>query len=211
MPTPAGRKDDRQPDQSGPAPTYLRITLGEGPTPTTISPLIFRHPPTACTGPAQRKDRSSSLRCGRSVLTPALTQCCLPGGRKPAKPLVNNPVDKAPSLQGWQCLVLTGECSSFLREAGSLVLQIVSPGGHLCGTALQFGKFNEPALVEVDQAAPFGPSHYPARCRTLRSGCQKVEKHCRHERSTKPIRGCSAKQRCPFLRPAACRSPTATG
>ena len=34
MPTPAGRRDDRQPDQSGPAPTYLRITLGEGPTPT---------------------------------------------------------------------------------------------------------------------------------------------------------------------------------
>ena len=48
----------------------------------------------------QRQDRSSSLRCGRSVLIPALTQCCLPGGRKPAKPLVNNPVDKAPSLQG---------------------------------------------------------------------------------------------------------------
>jgi hypothetical protein len=31
----------------------------------------------------ERQDRSSSLRCGRSVLTPALTQCCLPGGRKP--------------------------------------------------------------------------------------------------------------------------------
>ena len=41
-------------------------------------------------GPAQRQDRSSSLRCGRSVLTTALTQCCLPGGRKPAKPLVHN-------------------------------------------------------------------------------------------------------------------------
>src|SRR6476620_3059712 len=54
-------------------------------------------------GPAQRQDRSSSLCCGRSVVTPALTQCCLPGGRKPAKPLVNNPVDKAPSLQGSQC------------------------------------------------------------------------------------------------------------
>ena len=81
--------------QSGPAPTYLRITLGEGPTPNTISPLIFRHPPTACTGPAQRQDRSSSLRCGRSVLTPALTQCCLPGGRKPAKPQAGNPVDTA--------------------------------------------------------------------------------------------------------------------
>jgi len=54
-------------------------------------------------GPAQRQDRSSSLRCGRSVLTTALTQCCLPGGRKPAKPLVHNPVDTTPSLQGWQC------------------------------------------------------------------------------------------------------------
>jgi Transposase, Mutator family len=46
--------------------------------------------PTACTGPAWGQDRSSSPRCGRSVLTPALTQCCLPGGRKPAKPLLNN-------------------------------------------------------------------------------------------------------------------------
>jgi len=66
----------------------------------TISPLIFRHPPTSMHRAGQRQDRSSSLRCGRSVLTPALTQCCLPGGRKPAKPLVNNPVDTAPSLQG---------------------------------------------------------------------------------------------------------------
>ena len=40
----------------------------------------------------QRQDRSSSLRCGRSVSHPGPSQCCLPGGRKPAKPLVNNPV-----------------------------------------------------------------------------------------------------------------------
>ena len=49
----------------------------------TIAPLIFRHPPTACTGPAPRQDRSSSLRCGRSVLTPVLTRCRPHGGRKP--------------------------------------------------------------------------------------------------------------------------------
>ena len=76
--------------QSGPAPTYLPITLGEGPHTNTISPLIVRHPPTACIGPARRQDRSSSLRCGRCVLTPALTQCCLHGARKPAKPLLDN-------------------------------------------------------------------------------------------------------------------------
>ena len=68
------------------------ITAWRRPT-TTISPLTFRHPPTACAGPAQRQDRSSSLRCGRFVLIPALTRCCPPGGRKPAKPLVNNPID----------------------------------------------------------------------------------------------------------------------
>ena len=56
----------------------------------TVAPLIFRDPPTACAGLAQRQDRSSSLRCGRSVLTPVLTRRCLPGGRKPAKPLVDN-------------------------------------------------------------------------------------------------------------------------
>jgi hypothetical protein len=69
------------------------ITAWRRPT-TTISPLTFRHPPTACTGPAQRQDRSSSLRCGRSVLTPVLTRRCLPGGRKPAKPLVDNLLTK---------------------------------------------------------------------------------------------------------------------
>src|SRR4029077_20394441 len=72
------------------APALLPVQLGEDPTPTTTSPLTFRRPPTACTGPAQRQDRSSSLRCGRSVLTPVLTRRCLPGGRKPAKPLVDN-------------------------------------------------------------------------------------------------------------------------
>jgi hypothetical protein len=41
-------------------------------------------------GPAQRPDRSSSLRCGRSVLTRSLTRRCPHGGRKPAKPLVDN-------------------------------------------------------------------------------------------------------------------------
>src|SRR6478672_9088582 len=62
----------------------------EPPHQHNLTKLIVRHPPTACTGPAQRQDRSSSLRCGRSVLTPALTQCCLHGARKPAKPLLNN-------------------------------------------------------------------------------------------------------------------------
>jgi hypothetical protein len=87
---PAGRRDDRQPDQSGPAPTYLRYHGLEKAHNHTVAPLIFRDPPTACAGLAQRQDRSSSLRCGRSVLTPVLTRRCLPGGRKPAKPLVDN-------------------------------------------------------------------------------------------------------------------------
>src|SRR5690349_10982790 len=58
----------------------------------------LRHPPTACTRPAQRQDRSSSLRCGRCVLTPVLTQCCLHGGQMAAKPLVDHPLtDPTPS------------------------------------------------------------------------------------------------------------------
>src|SRR6185312_2229622 len=77
--------------QSGPAPTYLRITLGEG-TPTPTQSHQADRPASADSmhraGPASRP--SSSLRCGRSVLTPALTQCCLHGARKPAKPLLNN-------------------------------------------------------------------------------------------------------------------------
>ena len=64
------------------------ITAWRRPTTTPIRRL--RHPPTACIGPAQRQDRSSSLRCGRSVLTPALTRRRPHGGRKPAKPLVDN-------------------------------------------------------------------------------------------------------------------------
>src|SRR4029077_6086412 len=62
----------------------------EPPHQHNLTKLIVRHPPTACTGPAQRQDRSASLRCARSRLIPALTQCCLHGGRKPAKPLLNN-------------------------------------------------------------------------------------------------------------------------
>jgi hypothetical protein len=64
------------------------ITAWRRPTPHAIRRV--RHPPTACIGPAQRQDRSSSLRCGHCVLTPALTRRCPHGGRKPAKPLVAN-------------------------------------------------------------------------------------------------------------------------
>ena len=85
-----GEKDDRQPDPIRPCPNVSAHHTWRRTHTYTISPLIFRHPPTACTGPAQRQDRSSSLRCGRSVLTPVLTRRCLPGGRKPAKPLVYN-------------------------------------------------------------------------------------------------------------------------
>jgi len=53
-------------------------------------------------------------------------------------------------------LVVTGERGSFVGEAGSLVLQLFSAGGDFGGAALQFGQFDEPALVEVDEAVPFG-------------------------------------------------------
>ena len=83
------------------------ITAWRRPT-TTQSAAAPRHPPTACTGPAQRQDRSSSLRCGRSVLTPVLTRRCPHGGRKPTKPLVANVLtephpfrdDKMPLISG---------------------------------------------------------------------------------------------------------------
>src|ERR1700694_5190125 len=63
--------------------------LEKGPQ-QTPPPLPLRHPTTACIRPAQHQDRSSSLRCGRSVLTPVLTRRCPHGGRQPAKPLVAN-------------------------------------------------------------------------------------------------------------------------
>jgi hypothetical protein len=53
-------------------------------------------------------------------------------------------------------LVVTGERGPFVGEAGSLVLQFFSAGGDLGAAALQFGEFDEPALVEVDEAVPFG-------------------------------------------------------
>ena len=53
-------------------------------------------------------------------------------------------------------LVVAGERGSFAGEAGSLVLQLFSAGRDFGGAALQFGEFDEPALVEVDEAAPFG-------------------------------------------------------
>ena len=53
-------------------------------------------------------------------------------------------------------LVVTGECGSFVDEAGSFVLQFFSACGDLGGAALHFGEFDKPALVEVDEAAPFG-------------------------------------------------------
>ena len=59
-------------------PANYRSTWDFGTHTYTISPLIFRHPPTACTGPAQRQDRSSSLRCGRSVLTRPLPSAVYP-------------------------------------------------------------------------------------------------------------------------------------
>src|ERR1700687_555717 len=71
-------------------PTYLRHHGLEKEHNHTTPPLPLRHPTTACTRPAQRQDRSSSLRCGRSVLTPVPTRRCPHGGRKPAKPLVAN-------------------------------------------------------------------------------------------------------------------------
>ena len=36
------------------------------------------------------------------------------------------------------------------------MLQLFSAGGDFGGAALHFGEFDEPALVEVDEAAPFG-------------------------------------------------------
>ena len=53
-------------------------------------------------------------------------------------------------------LVVTGERGSFVGKAGSLVLQFFSAGGDFGGAALHFGEFDEPALVKVDEAAPFG-------------------------------------------------------
>jgi hypothetical protein len=53
-------------------------------------------------------------------------------------------------------LVVASERRSFVGEAGSLVLQLFSAGGDFGGAALHFGELDKPALVEVDEAAPFG-------------------------------------------------------
>ena len=53
-------------------------------------------------------------------------------------------------------LIVAGEGGTFVGEVGSFVLQFFSAGGDFGGAALHFGEFDEPALVEVDEAAPFG-------------------------------------------------------
>ena len=53
-------------------------------------------------------------------------------------------------------LVVSCERGSFVGEASSLVLQLFAAGGDFGCAALNFGEFDKPALVEVDEAAPFG-------------------------------------------------------
>jgi len=53
-------------------------------------------------------------------------------------------------------LVASGQCGALFGEAGSLGLQVAVTVGDLGGAALQFGKLDQPGLVEVDQAAAFG-------------------------------------------------------
>ena len=62
----------------------------------------------------------------------------------------------AKSCTRWRSWLSRASSVSFVGEAGSLVLQFFSAGGDLGGAALQFGEFDEPALVEVDEAVPFG-------------------------------------------------------
>jgi hypothetical protein len=61
-------------------------------------------------------------------------------------------------------LIVTGQRGSLVGETGSLVLQLFSAGGDFAGAALQFGEFDEPALVEVDEAAPFGVGDVDLGC-----------------------------------------------
>ena len=74
-----------------PQSTCTPSQLEKAPQPTP-APRAADLPASAevCIGTGQGQDRSSSLRCGRFVLTPALTRCRLHGGRKPAKSLVTN-------------------------------------------------------------------------------------------------------------------------
>ena len=53
-------------------------------------------------------------------------------------------------------LIVAGEAGTFVSESGSIVLQLFSACGDLGGTALHFGHLDEPAWVEVDEAAPLG-------------------------------------------------------
>src|SRR6516162_720717 len=53
-------------------------------------------------------------------------------------------------------LVVAGEVGSFVGETGSLVLQLFSACCGFGSAALHFGQFDEPTLVEVDEATPFG-------------------------------------------------------
>ena len=53
-------------------------------------------------------------------------------------------------------LVVAGEGGRWSARLVRLSLQLFSAGGDFGGAALQFGQFDEPALVEVDEAAPFG-------------------------------------------------------
>src|SRR6516162_210626 len=53
-------------------------------------------------------------------------------------------------------LVVAGELGSFVGQTGSLVLQLLSARCDFGRAALHFGQFDEPTLVEVDEATPFG-------------------------------------------------------
>jgi hypothetical protein len=75
--------------------------------------------------------------------------------------VVLGPAPMAPGLPPTQHhagseLIVAGEGGAFVSESGSIVLQLSSARGDLGGAALHFRHFDEPARVEVDEAAPLG-------------------------------------------------------
>src|SRR5829696_6283741 len=81
---------------------------------------------SVASGKDLHQDRSSSLRCRRCVLTPALTRCRLHGGRKSAKPQVANVLTQPHPFRD-DNLQPAGQRADEIQN-GDLDAEIIEPG-----------------------------------------------------------------------------------
>ena len=118
MPPLAGRRDDRQP-KIRPCPQPIRFTVETLHHNHITAPMLTDSDShRACAEPLgpRHQGRSSSLRCGRSTLTPGPVQRCPHRGRNSSKPPLTTP-----------CPFRDDHCWKALAER-ALVREMRSPG-----------------------------------------------------------------------------------